>query len=510
MKTLANLEHIREESSDVSSVLEEGTKVADMDEREEIGKRLAKQGDAAVKTLRLGLFVALLSATVLASLSIYFFTRNGEQADFENAFDANSRKIIEAFEAIAERRLSAVAAFGTTITSYAMTTNATWPFVTIPHMEARARHVLTLAEAIAIAFAPVIYTPQDRATWENEYVPAHVNWIDESRDYQENVLQQTGDGPSGMFGPPAGEGGNGPPPVYQGMPDFSAGYAKQIYTTGMTPLGTIGPLVADSSGPFIPWWQQAPAPTLGSSSLTNMDLMDDPSFSGNLLETLERRRAALGFMSMNGYFEYVAPISGFYYPIVESLEPDSKVVGTLATLMFWDTFFENILPPNANGMVVVLRNTCNQSFSFQLNGPNVESLGEGDMHDSKYDFLSRDVSFTASINKAYESRSYLGFPMDEEGCQYSLSVHASRELEDTYISMMPIVYTVGTVLIFFLTSVLFIMYDRLVEHRQRTILKEAEKSGAIVSSLFPKAFRDRLMEAQEAELPTTSAQKSLK
>jgi len=177
--------------------------------------------------------------------------------------------------------------------------------------------------------------------------------------------------------------------------------------------------------------------------------------------------------------------------------------------MFWDTFFENVLPPNVNGMVVVLRNTCNQTFTFQINGRAVASLGEGDMHDEKYDFLRQDVSFTASINEAYGSGSCLGAPMDEQGCQYSLSVYASKELEDAYVSIMPIVYTIGTILIFLLTSALFIMYDRLVERRQRMILEEAEKSGAIVSSLFPKAFRDRLMEAQEVEHGKPSAKKRL-
>ena len=44
---------------------------------------------------------------------------------------------------------------------------------------------------------------------------------------------------------------------------------------------------------------------------------------------------------------------------------------------------------------------------------------------------------------------------------------------------------------------MFLCYDRLVEHRQKIVLNRAEKSGAIVSSLFPKNVRDRLLKENE-------------
>jgi hypothetical protein len=42
---------------------------------------------------------------------------------------------------------------------------------------------------------------------------------------------------------------------------------------------------------------------------------------------------------------------------------------------------------------------------------------------------------------------------------------------------------------------LFIVYDRLVEKRQSIVLKSANQSSAIVSSLFPKNVTDRLLES---------------
>ena len=56
------------------------------------------------------------------------------------------------------------------------------------------------------------------------------------------------------------------------------------------------------------------------------------------------------------------------------------------------------------------------------------------------------------------------------------------------------VYTVVVVFVFILTSLTFLMYDVLVERRQTTVMSSAQKSNALVSSLFPAQFRDRLLE----------------
>jgi class 3 adenylate cyclase len=46
---------------------------------------------------------------------------------------------------------------------------------------------------------------------------------------------------------------------------------------------------------------------------------------------------------------------------------------------------------------------------------------------------------------------------------------------------------------------MFFLYDRLVERRQSLVLRKATQSSAIVSSLFPKNVRDRLMQDNEAD-----------
>ena len=56
------------------------------------------------------------------------------------------------------------------------------------------------------------------------------------------------------------------------------------------------------------------------------------------------------------------------------------------------------------------------------------------------------------------------------------------------------------VAIFVFTSLIFVVYDRVVEYRQRLVLKTATATSTIVDSLFPSNVRARLMdEAAENE-----------
>jgi hypothetical protein len=68
-------------------------------------------------------------------------------------------------------------------------------------------------------------------------------------------------------------------------------------------------------------------------------------------------------------------------------------------------------------------------------------------------------------------------------------------MESDYKSSDPTIFTVCAVLIFAFTSVVFLVYDRLVEKRQKTVLTSATHTSAIVSSLFPSNVRDRLFDA---------------
>jgi hypothetical protein len=49
----------------------------------------------------------------------------------------------------------------------------------------------------------------------------------------------------------------------------------------------------------------------------------------------------------------------------------NKIVGYLVAIISWDYFLSELLPDNVVGMVAVLRNSCNQSYTYQLDGKQV-------------------------------------------------------------------------------------------------------------------------------------------
>ena len=63
-----------------------------------------------------------------------------------------------------------------------------------------------------------------------------------------------------------------------------------------------------------------------------------------------------------------------------------------------------------------------------------------------------------------------------------------------YQTSTPKLITFSIALVFAFTICTFLVYNHLVEKRQRAILNKAANSTAIVSSLFPKQVRDRLLQ----------------
>jgi hypothetical protein len=57
----------------------------------------------------------------------------------------------------------------------------------------------------------------------------------------------------------------------------------------------------------------------------------------------------------------------------------------------WDSYF-TVLPEGVNGMVVVLHDMW-RSLPYQLDGPEAIFLGEGDLHDTSYDYMEVDTEF---------------------------------------------------------------------------------------------------------------------
>lgn len=105
---------------------------------------------------------------------------------------------------------------------------------------------------------------------------------------------------------------------------------------------------------------------------------------------------------------------------------------------------------------------------------------------------------------------YTGPHVDKSYCSMTITTYPSDVMKDTYCSNNPLIFASVTVLIFIFTSFVFILYDYSVERRQDVVMSSAEKSNAIVSSMFPSHIADKLLSdetnpATSASTPMTSA-----
>jgi hypothetical protein len=197
------------------------------------------------------------------------------------------------------------------------------------------------------------------------------------------------------------------------------------------------------------------------------------------------------------------PIVQFLYPMLtaathgdadSAAKQNATVVGIVASTFSWRSFLTDILPEGENGLVFVFANECNQSFTYQVNGHEAVYLGPGDRHDAKYDGMRLSMTLNRLIEFNSGSSAYSGLALVDDFCAYTVSAFPSEEMESSYRSSDPIVFTIAAVAIFAFTAVVFFAYDKLVTVRQHKVLTTAQKSNAIVSSLFPSNVRDRLLD----------------
>ena len=93
-------------------------------------------------------------------------------------------------------------------------------------------------------------------------------------------------------------------------------------------------------------------------------------------------------------------------------DSDSKIVAHLGGLFAWDFALRNLLPNNVNGVIVEMRNSCNQSSIYSLVGHDAFYLGKNATIESAYvDMgMARDLTISTHPN----------FTTTPGHCQYTI------------------------------------------------------------------------------------------
>ena len=491
---------------------------------EEAEKLLAKSETRYVLRLRILVFLALLLAALAVSLSVYIITKNAETQQFEAGFDGTAQKIIDCFNDIVEVKIGAIADLAITMTEYARDRNMTWPFVTMSDFHQRATSARALSSSLFVQLYPII-TNETRSAWESFSVQQK-GWLDEGRAYQ----QKYNLGFSGRRGLQE-EAVSQVQPTSVSFVGANSSTGPSVIADHIYSFSLDGVPIADPSpGPYFPAWQSSP---IMAADLVNFNMLYVPELTPNFIQSSNSGKIALsglkseppgdinsqdaGTIVCAFLLSFAAgkpvpyigdPMTTASVPVFDSFNDDKRVVAVLNAAISWAIFFEKVLPPNARAMEMVLENTCDGVHTYVVEGVSVRYLGKGDLHESKD---TKNVR-TASVNASAGVRSNTGivYELYESPCVFSLHVYPTADMYNFYYTNLPVIITVVIVLIFVFTAVMFLIYDRLVERRQRIVMNTAIKSSNIVSSLFPRQIRDRLFAEEGPDAPVQGTKTKLK
>eukprot|EP00934_Nitzschia_sp_Nitz4_P000162 Nitzschia sp. Nitz4//scaffold354_size22159//7331//12950//NITZ4_008577-RA/size22159-processed-gene-0.17-mRNA-1//-1//CDS//3329548932//162//frame0 len=465
-------------------------------------KVLAAEESRRVFITRLLVLLVLLGVAVGVSLVAFFSAHHIEVESFEHGFESAAAKLAEGFVEGGRRRIAAIESFSAQLTSYAESSNSSWPYVALPDFERKAAYVRELSQVQTLTFLPIV-TRENKDSWERFSIEEQ-DWFMEGLEVQgippEEWDQESIDFLAGQWG--VSNGTEIPHEVFN------------IIGNGTGPV--------DEEGPYAIWWQFAPV--LPTSSVVNYNALSHPTRSGPIRALMENpqllvteawdyadsrdprtvgKKIALNMFLQHGgsnltEYEY-GPVSDLYVPVFDSFEDNTFIVAELTAYLYWQVYFEDILSEDDKGIDVVLENTCNQSFTYQIHGHDAVYVGQGMRVDPAYSHM--EVLTGYGPFKSNED------PDDaaEGECLYRLRIFPTESMEFHYVTNQPRRYAFTLAGMFLFTCSVFLLYDTLVERRQRLVLRSAQTSGAVVASLFPPEVRDRLYQGLDDEKKNNSS-----
>jgi hypothetical protein len=381
--------------------------------------------------------------------------------------------------------------------------NTSWPFVTMDAFQERAASARILSNVLHMSLLPVVTVDQKQA-WE-KYSVANSQWYTEGFAYQEATTTSTDDGRKRTRHLVGDE-------THQDNTTAAFDLFKPYifeYTPSFTAEPALGP------GPFTPVWQSAPLTFLDG---INLDLRSLGKQGELVSLCLESKEVVFGgfFTSDPGNTSSPNILTSWYsgllstatghpvdykgdpiieasYPIFSDFSDRRELVAVMMFQFSWQAYFQDILPANSEGFMLVLHHECDGGFyTYIIDGGDVKSIGFGDLHDPAFNDMGSATLLADGMIINDGSRE--GVKLNLAGCPYVLHVYPTAQLRDKYVTDMPVFLTTAIVAVFLFTIAMFALYDRLVERRQRLVVQTAKQSSDIVSALFPENVRVRLLE----------------
>ncbi|KAL3924987.1 MAG: hypothetical protein SGILL_000700 [Bacillariaceae sp.] len=333
-------------------------------------------------------------------------------------------------------------------------------FVTTPHVDEHFGVALNTTDASIVGYLPRVVQANHQA------------WIDYSVANQDWILDAN-----------SASGGLEPIPDYIWEMEDS-----------VIPPGTRSELS--------PIWQFVPPPPVDDTGSLNFNMMSVSGFEmGRDFNSRTRLATLLQTQDFSKFFgkekSGEGPETAILHPVMEALDDNTLIIGDLMAVLPWTTFFQNVFSSTTSPMHTVVSNTCNQVMTFLIEGPNATFIGDGDLHDSKYNYMREEALFGGFAN------SHALLPTEfntSQHCVYSQTLYPTSQFEKNEQTGQPFFMALAIVAVACFTVVGFIAFDYMVTKRQKELMKTAQKQHAIVSSLFPRSIHKQLMEEVEQEV----------
>ena len=245
--------------------------------------------------------------------------------------------------------------------SISKSSESEFPFVRVPKFELIGNQTRSLVGNDLILWAPFV-TEDQKMEW-NDFSKSEQGWYNESLA----IVQSN---------------------PYADMGRFVAGSEFRDYIWEGDDLDN-GKEV-DAAGPFAPLWHISP-PTSSLTSV-NYNVLDEPYINELVpvfLQTRDFLMSSAKMLSEDGLSKSIIdsqslvleenatdrPYSTHLTPVYEQLgNITSSLVGVLLSTIVWDKYLLALFHEDETGIELVLRNTCNQSFTYDLQDGEVRLL----------------------------------------------------------------------------------------------------------------------------------------
>ena len=271
--------------------------------------------------------------------------------------------------------------FSISVTSQALQMNSTWPMVRIPDYDRRIEAIGAISQLRVVTLFPIIRTMEARTEWEKFSVIEGAEYI------RESYLKE--------FGTPM---------------EQDPFILPFVFHPSIDEFGNETVIPATTPPPWIIAWQAAPY--FSVTAIMNMDVTIAPVYSG-ILESMEQTRAPVltAVEDLNSLqseeFRTEQPTSIYNEPVFKDFSDDAEVVASIQAILPWNVYLEDVLVEGTEAVHAVISNTCNQSYTYELQGPEAIYLGEGDRHELAFDSLGQTIIIEAfQLREGLKSCSY--------------------------------------------------------------------------------------------------------